>query len=185
MNAPDEFGTLESLHKLVWTAMLAATISIGAYLHFPIGPVPFSMQPFFVFLAGYILGPVHGAFCVALYIGAGAIGLPVFAGGNAGFAYLLGPTGGYLAGFAAAATLCGMTTRNGDTPQWLPGLAWGALALAATYGIGAWRLAAALDMPWAKAIAIGVAPFILPDAVKIVAALACARFMRQRGLLRL
>ncbi|MFK4764094.1 biotin transporter BioY [Desulfobaculum sp. SPO524] len=175
---------LESLHRLVWTAMFSATIAVGAYLHFPIGPIPFSMQPFFVFLAGYALGPAYGALSVALYLLAGIIGLPVFAGGNAGFAYLLGPTGGYLAAFVGSAALTGMAGRRNPIP-WTHAVVWGAAALVVAYGLGTWRLAAVLNISMERAAMVGIAPFILPDAVKIVAAAACARHMQRRGLLRL
>lgn len=179
------FQTLESLHRLVWTAMFSATIAVGAYLHFPLGPIPFSMQPFFIFLAGYTLGPKYGPMSVLLYLLAGGIGLPVFAGGNAGFAYLLGPTGGYLGGFVIGAALTGMTAHKGRTIEWIPALVWGFLAILCTYGLGAWRLAAVLDFGPEKALVVGVLPFIIPDAIKIAAAVACARHMQRRGLLRL
>lgn len=98
---------LTELHKQVWTALLAALIAVGALIQLPIGPVPVTLQTFFIVLAGYILGPVSGAAAMLLYILAGAIGLPIFAGGKAGFAVLFGPTGGYLLGFVGTAYLAG------------------------------------------------------------------------------
>jgi len=176
-------NSLTDLHKLVWTALMAATIGAGAYLIVPIGPVPVSMQPFFVFLAGYILGPRYGALAVGLYLLAGTIGLPVFAGGKSGLGHLLGPTGGYLFGFAVAAFLCGMARRKESVIPWLKGLAWGGGALLAVYVIGGIWLKFALSFSWSKALLVGVVPFIPWDFIKFVAALACCRYISKYNLL--
>jgi biotin transport system substrate-specific component len=175
--------SLHDLHQLVWTALLAATIGAGAYLIVPIGPVPVSMQPFFVFLAGYVLGPRRGAMAVALYLLAGTLGLPVFAGGRSGLGHLFGPTGGYLFGWLVTAWLCGLSRdRDGGLP-WVRGGAFGLAALLTLYGMGGAWLKFALAMSWHKAWLVGIAPFIPWDAVKIVAALACARYLTRLRLL--
>jgi biotin transport system substrate-specific component len=174
---------LAGLHRLVWMALLAALTAVGAYLHFPLWGVPFSMQPFFVILAGLLLGPRDGALCIALYVAAGCIGLPVFAGGKAGLATLLGPTGGYLVGFIAAAGCIGLAVPSEKgAVTWARGILWGLVALAVTYGFGVGGLALALDLTLAKAVAIGFVPFILPDLVKLAAAVAVQRFLAARGL---
>ena len=69
--------------------------------------MPLTLQPFLVVLAGLWLGPAAGAASMALYLVAGAAGLPIFSGGAAGLAVLTGPTAGYLVGFPLAAGLCG------------------------------------------------------------------------------
>jgi len=176
-------STLLDLHRLVWTALMAALIGAGAYLIVPIGPVPISMQPLFIFLAGYALGPRHGVLAMGLYLLAGTIGLPVFAGGRSGLGHLLGPTGGYLFGFLASALLCGLAKKNGELIPWGRGILFGIPAILAAYGAGAAWLKAALSFTWAKAIAVGVVPFIPWDAVKIVAALACCRYLARHNLL--
>lgn len=172
---------LAQLHRLVWTALLAACIAVGAWLQLPVGAVPITLQPLFVFLAGYLLGPAHGAAAVALYVAAGVLGLPVFAGGAAGLGVVLGPTGGYLLGFVVAAALTGLVPRRGPI-GWAAGLAAGALALAAAYGIGAARLAQVLNLGTGQAIAAGVLPFLPFDLVKVVLALMVARRLRAQGL---
>jgi biotin transport system substrate-specific component len=181
MTAP---GTrLGAIHRLVWTALLAACIAAGAWLQLPIGAVPITLQPMFVFLAGYLLGPASGAAAVALYVAAGVLGLPVFAGGKAGLGVLLGPTGGYLAGFVAAAAATGLASRRGAaTIGLVRGLAAGALALALAYLLGAARLAQLLHLDARKAIVVGVLPFVAFDAVKVSLALVMARELRARGL---
>ncbi|WP_338668329.1 biotin transporter BioY [Pseudodesulfovibrio methanolicus] len=173
---------LADLHRLVWTALMAALIGAGAYLIVPIGPVPVSMQPFFIFLAGYLLGPRHAVLAMGLYLLAGVIGLPVFAGGKSGLGYLLGPTGGYLIGFLGTALICGLArTREGGLP-WLRGVLAGLAAVGLAYVTGAAWLKYVLTLTWTKAVAAGVLPFIPWDTLKVVVALACARHMVRLGL---
>jgi len=176
-------NSLTDLHMLVWTALMAATIGAGAFLIVPIGPVPVSMQPFFVFLAGYVLGPRRGAMAVGLYLLAGTIGLPVFSGGKSGLGHLFGPTGGYLFGFVLSAWLCGMARRGETVIPWIKGLAYGGMALITVYVIGAIWLKVALSLAWPKAWLIGVVPFVPWDGIKIVLALACCRYLGRFNLL--
>ncbi len=172
---------LASLHRLVWSALLAALVALGAFLQIPLGPVPFTLQPYFVMLAGYLLGPLHGAGAVTLYVCAGLLGLPVFAGGKAGLAVLLGPTGGFLAGFVLAAWVTGQAQRL-DDPAWGRGMALGVAALICIYGLGVLRLMAVLDVGAGRALALGAAPFVLQDLAKAVLAVATWRWMLARGL---
>ncbi|MEZ6853652.1 biotin transporter BioY [Halodesulfovibrio aestuarii] len=171
---------LTGLHRQVWIALLAALIAVGALIQIPISPVPITLQIFFIVLAGYILGPVGGAVAMLLYILAGIIGLPIFAGGKAGFAVLFGPTGGYLLGFVGTAYIAGIGkhSKNNVMP-----LVWGLLGLAFVYGIGFLRLKFVLDISFAKAAAIGIIPFIWSDLIKIAAAATAFRFLRLQGLL--
>lgn len=177
-----ERDSLTDLHSLVWTALMAATIGAGAYLIVPIGPVPVSMQPFFVFLAGFALGPKRGPLAVALYLLAGTIGLPVFAGGKSGLGHLFGPTGGYLFGFLVAAWICGMGHEKKPV-NWIKGLAFGGGALITLYALGATWLKFALSLEWFKAWLVGIVPFMPWDGIKIVAAIACTRFLAKHLLL--
>ena len=91
-NSPD-------LHKLVLASLMAALIAVGGYLAIPIGPVPIVLQNLFVLVAALLLGSKWGSAAVAVYLLAGACGLPVFAGGGGGLGHLFGPRGGYLFGF--------------------------------------------------------------------------------------
>lgn len=74
----------------------------------PVQPFPmhFTLQFFFVLLAGYVLGARRGAACVCVYLAVGLAGIPVFAAGG-GPAYLIRPTFGFLIGFVAAAWITG------------------------------------------------------------------------------
>lgn len=176
--------SLLSLQRLVWVSLLAALIAVGAYVHIPLGPVPISLQTYFVVLAGFVLGPVHGASAPALYLAAGLVGLPVFAGGTSGLGRLLGPTGGFLISFLLLAALAGIATRDRSGPlTWPRGLLWGTAGLAVTFVFGVVWLKTALGMEWGEALSVGVLPFLPGAAVKLVLAVATYRFMDRRSLL--
>lgn len=176
--------SLASLHRLVWTALLAALMAAGAFLNLPLGPAPFTLQTLFIFLAGYVLGPVHGPAAVLLYIAAGAAGLPVFAGGKSGLAVLLGPTGGYLAGFVLCAALTGLARlAQPKGPAWLLPAALGLAGLVLVYGLGVIQLALVTGLPWDRAVLVGAAPFVAFDLVKMALAILAYHGLRRNGLL--
>ncbi|MGO4832999.1 biotin transporter BioY, partial [Rhizobiaceae sp. 2RAB30] len=104
-------------------ALNAATVVVGSLLlalsariSVPFYPVPLTMQTFVVIGLGLALGPWRAAAAVLLYLAQGAAGLPVFAGTpekGIGLAYMMGPTGGYLAGYLPAAMLAGWLAMRG------------------------------------------------------------------------
>lgn len=176
---------LGELHKLVWTALLAATVAAGAYLIVPIGPIPVSMQPLFIMLAGFVLGPKRGAACMLLYIAAGAVGLPVFAGGNSGVGVLLGPTAGYLYGYVFLAILTGLATGGqGRMLSFTRGFLFGAAGMVVVYAGGVLWLMYSLEMSLAKALAVGFYPFVLWDMLKALFAVACYRILVRYSIVR-
>jgi hypothetical protein len=95
------------VRRALLLALFALLTALGAYVAvpLPVGPVPLSLQTLFVLLCGLLLGPRLGAAAQAAYLTAGFVGLPVFAQGFGGPGVLLGPTGGYLIAFPAAAAL--------------------------------------------------------------------------------
>ena len=82
-------------------------MALSAQVVIPIGSVPITGQTFVVLLAGALLGSRLGAMAMIAYLIEGASGLPFFAGGAAGIAHLMGPSGGYLIAFPAAAFITG------------------------------------------------------------------------------
>jgi len=135
----------------------------------PFTPVPGTLQTLAVLLAGGLLGARAGAASQAAYLLMGVAGLPVFALPGAGPAYFLGPTGGYLAGFVAAAYASGwLITRlrglgvRGAAISFLAGSA-------ALHACGFAWLSVVLGDP-AAAWRAGVLPFLLFDLAKVVAA---------------
>jgi biotin transport system substrate-specific component len=148
----------------------------------PLSPVPITMQTLFVLLSGLILGPKAGAASSGLYLLAGIVGLPVFAGGKGGLAVLIGPTGGFLIGFPLASAISGLAKRI-PPPSYPVIWAFCLLATAVTLGLGAVWLSESLDIGLKKALAAGVLPFIPGGLLKIAAAGAVYRFMAKKRLL--
>lgn len=95
-------------HEILVTIAASSCIALLAQLSIPIGPIPVTGQTLGVLAVAWALGRVRAVNAVALYLAKGASGLPVFAGGSAGAAVLLGPTGGYLLGFLLAALVVGL-----------------------------------------------------------------------------
>lgn len=151
-------------------------LTVSAKIQVPFWPVPMTMQTFAVLVIGMAYGPRLGAATVALYLIEGAFGLPVFAGTPAkgiGLAYMMGPTGGYLAGFLVSAHVVGLLARRGWDRSLSSGLA--AMLIGTT-------IILALGYAWLStligfkvALTAGVLPFLPGAALKI--ALAAALLM--------
>src|ERR1043166_7874867 len=92
-------------------------MALSAQIVIPVGAVPYTGQTFIVLLAGALLGSRLGAISVVVYLLEGAIGLPFFSGGHGGLVHLLGPTGGYLIAFPAAAFTTGALPAHGWRPK--------------------------------------------------------------------
>ena len=162
---------------MVLASLMAAFIAVGAFIALPIGPVPIVLQNFFVLLTGLLLGSRWAAASVAVYLLAGACGLPVFAGGTGGLGHLIGPRGGYLVGFLVAAFLVGWVAeraRGRMVPEILAMVA----GSAAIYACGVPWLKFMLGISFGKAIMIGMVPFLIGDSLKIAAAIPVARSLR-------
>ena len=132
----------------------------------PFTPVPLTLQTLAVLVAGGLLGSARGTAAVLAYLGEGFAGLPVFSGGRAGVAHLLGPTGGYLVGFVLAAFLVGLLVERGAGRSWLATLAALAAGTVLVYVPGVIWLGAFTGMQ--KALALGVVPFLIGDALKLI-----------------
>lgn len=161
------------LFRLVALAVLgAALLTISAKIKVPFYPVPMTMQTCVVLLIGAAYGWRLGLATVMLYLAQGAAGLPVFTGTPAqgvGVGYMIGPTGGYLLGFAAAAGFAGFWAER--VGRSLAGLAVGLLAadaLAFAFGL-AWL---GTFLGWEKALAGGLYPFLPSELLKVALATA-------------
>jgi len=165
------------LRMTVFASLLAALMAAGAYLAIPIGPVPIVLQNMFVFLAGLLLGCRWGLASVAVYLLAGACGLPVFAGGMGGIGRIVGPTGGYLLSYLPAVLLIGFISEKGARRSLYDVVAMicGSFVV---YACGVTWLKMLTDMSWGKTLAVGMYPFLLGDAMKIAAAAVIAKTVR-------
>jgi biotin transport system substrate-specific component len=165
---------LLSVRSLTRVALFAALTAVGALVSIPAGSVPFTMQVACVLLAGFILGPWLGALSMLIYIVLGLVA-PVYAGGASGLGALLGPTGGYLWGFVAAAWLSGWLRERCRARRLLPLALVGLAGLLPIYALGASWLAGSLHLSARTAVATGVAPFVWFDGLKVALAALTAR----------
>lgn len=155
------------------TVVALGTIFVAVFaqlkIALPFTPVPLTGQTFAVLLIGATLGAKRGAASMLLYLAAGGLGLPVFAGGASGLAYLSGATLGYLVGFVIAAFVIGRLAERGlereVSTSILPFLV-GTLVI---YVCGVAWLAFVLGSI-GQALVAGVLPFLLGDTLKIIAA---------------
>lgn len=162
------------IRRAVAVATFAALTAVGARMSVPLSgtPVPFTLQPVAVLLAGLLLGPILGAGSQFAYLALGAAGLPVFAAGG-GLAYLGGPTGGYLMAFPVAAAVAGWIA--GD-PRACPLLQRSLrTATAAVAGLAVLHLGGASWLalqPWlvggsADVFRLAFEPFLVGDLLKV------------------
>jgi len=149
-------------------------LTLSAKVQIPFYPVPLTMQTLVVLLLGFAYGARLAALCMLLYLAEGALGLPVFAGTpekGVGLAYMLGPTGGYLAGFVAAAALCGALAERGWDRRVVPTLAAMLAGNLLIYACGLLWLG--LLLGWDKPLLQwGLLPFLPGDLLKIALATA-------------
>jgi biotin transport system substrate-specific component len=135
----------------------------------PFTPVPITGQTFGVLLVGAALGSKRGAASLTSYLALGTIGLPFFAGGAHGLNILIGATGGYLIGFVIAAYVIGLLAERGLErsihTSFLPFL----VGTVIIYVCGVAWLTVVLGS-LGKAIAAGLLPFLVGDAMKLIAA---------------
>ena len=165
------YGNEERAAIIAQSAGFTALIAAGGWIALPMVPVPITLQTFFVLLSGVVMKR-YAVIPAALYVLLGALGLPLFHSGLSGPGVLLGPTGGYLAGFILAAGITGLGYEQGGS--WVRA---GAIVAATLviYLCGAGWLALSTGMPAMAAILLGVLPFIPGDAVKAAAVYALGR----------
>ena len=169
---------MKKAHIYAIPAIGAALIAVLAQISLPIGPVPFTLQNFAIGLIATVFKPREAVLSVALYLLLGAIGLPVFAGGGAGFHVLVGPSAGYLWFDLVYAGLTSylIHQNSGHIRILLANLLGDSLVFVG----GILSLHFLAGMPFDKALAVGVLPFILPDLGKIIAISFIGRLLLQR-----
>ena len=149
----------------------AAALAVASQIAVPIPgtPVPITLQPLVVVLAGMWLGPVAGAASMVLYLAAGATGLPVFSPyGAPGLARFVGPTGGYLFAYPVAAFVAGALARRTSSlfGRWLAALAGTSVLLLGGFA----QLALISPGGLSEALPLAIRPFVALAAVKALLA---------------
>jgi biotin transport system substrate-specific component len=167
---------------IVLIALFAALTAAGTFIAIPVGPVPIVLQNLFALLSGLVLGPLLGGAAVGLYLLAGILNLPVFAGGTGGIARLAGPTGGYLVGYILAAVTAGLIAGRPreDVKISMPRLITAVIAgFLVVYIPGVAWLKISRNLEWNLALVVGFVPFAIGDSIKAVAAILIAPRLRR------
>jgi biotin transporter BioY len=153
---------------LIIGGSLFIAVSSRLKIFLPFSPVPITGQTFAVLMIGALSGAWRGSLSVLLYIIMGMTGLSVFALGG-GFLVLLGPTGGYLVGFIAAAYITGLLAERGWDRRFettILAMAFGNMAI---YAFGLLWLCCLMGVS-RTVLVMGLYPFIIGDLLKIALA---------------
>jgi biotin transport system substrate-specific component len=173
--------TYLSLRDMMLVSMFTAILGVLAYVVIPLpfSPVPVTGQTFGIMLVGLLLGRKRGVMSVLLMIALGAIGIPVFSGGRAGFGVLVGPTGGYIFSWILSVVV---TDWLYSRIKGLKGAVVAAFAggVAVVYAIGVPWLALSTGMTLSAAVTAGALPFLPGDLFKVAAAALTAQRMPEK-----
>ena len=157
-----------ALTKAALVILGSLLLALSAQFKIPLYPVPITGQTLVVLLIGMTYGPRLGGITMAAYLFEGALGLPVFAGGAAGTAVLMGPTGGYLFGFLLAGMATGYLAERGMGRTAVSTIAAMIIGNFVIYACGALWLSNFIGL--GQAIVAGVLPFLYGDALKLLIA---------------
>ncbi|MDR3243066.1 MAG: biotin transporter BioY [Clostridiales Family XIII bacterium] len=153
--------------NMMLCALFAALSAILSQISVPIGPVPINLTHISVFLAAGLLGARYGVVSQAVFVFLGAVGVPVFSKFSGGIGTILGPTGGFIAGYIACVFLTGLIIdRYGKSVRVLSAAM--ICGLLATYLPGILWFMHVAGTGAAEALFICVIPFLPGDALKIV-----------------
>jgi biotin transport system substrate-specific component len=146
--------------------------ALSAQIVIPVPPVPFTAQTFAVVLTGALLGSRLGAIAMIVYLIEGACGLPFFSGASGGYWHLVGPTGGYLVAFPAAAYITGAFAEHEWDRRFLTAVAAMAMGTLVILLAGWMWFSLVLRTSPALTVFDTVLKFIPGDIIKICAAAA-------------
>ncbi|MBM3206989.1 MAG: biotin transporter BioY [Chlamydiae bacterium] len=164
----ERFQTSSWVKNALMVVAGSIIIGLSAYISVPLPftPVPLVLQCHMVLFIAALLGSKRGFLATAAFIAQGALGLPVFAGGKCGVLCLLGPTGGYLFGYLAAAYVTGYLVEMSKEKTVSKSVMAMFVGNIVIYLFGMSWLSTFVGVP--SAFGLGVAPFIIGDLLKLI-----------------
>lgn len=157
-------------HQMILVSLFAALTAAGAFVSIPIGLVPISLQNLFTLLSGMVLGSKLGTLSQLIYILLGVVGLPVFSGFRGGLGVLLGPTGGFLTGFAISTYVVGKLIEKIEDDRIWSYFVIGLLGIIIIYTCGVVQLMIITEIGVKEAVLLGIFPFLPGDFLKLISA---------------
>jgi biotin transport system substrate-specific component len=160
-------------NTLIWSAILviggAALVAVSAQVSIPLPftPVPITGQTFAVLLVGSAYGGTLGGITLATYLLIGLLGAPVFADQTSGIDVLVGPTGGYLVGFALAAIITGALAEKRWDRRFNTATAAMLAGTIVIYAAGISWLKHDLGTSLQRTLELGLYPFVIGDLIKL------------------
>lgn len=174
-----------STRSIAYVGITVALLAVSAWVTVPLGPVPFTLQTFVLAFALLALRPAECLAALGCYLVLGALGAPVFSGMRSGIGMLAGATGGFLWGFVLGAIVAivflKLVSAKGPRTRFARSLAACCIFLLISYACGWMQLMLVAGMGPLPAFLAAIAPFIIPDAAKLVAAVIVAQAV-QRAL---
>jgi biotin transport system substrate-specific component len=181
------FAERYAARDITTSALLAALLAASAVITVPLGAVPLTLQTLVLVLIALTQRPARAALTVGAYLAVGLVGLPVFSGMRGGLGVLLGPTGGYLIGFLVGAVAGAWVRERLEATaasQVVVDAVAAATLVAIVYALGWLQLTLVTSMGAVPALLAGVVPFVVPDALKAVGAMALAPIVRRASGVR-
>ncbi|WP_337366241.1 biotin transporter BioY [Phascolarctobacterium sp.] len=164
------------IRDMLLAGIFVTMMIISAYIIVPIGPVPITIQPLVVLLAGILLGSRLSAISIMVWALLGFVGLPVFNQGQSGIVILAGPTGGFIVGFVFTAWLVGYLTEHNMEAGFGKNFLYMCLGMIVCYAFGlvgfklSFQYFLQKPMDWSNALLLAVAPFLPFDIIKAAVA---------------
>ncbi|NLA14561.1 MAG: biotin transporter BioY [Tissierellia bacterium] len=124
-----------SVRDITQIGIFTALTAVGAFISIPIGPVPITLQSFFVLLSGIMLGSKKAMFSQITYLLLGLIGFPIFSGFSGGLQHIFKPSFGFIIGYVAAAYVVGKLTEEKTASQYLWAAVFAGTLIIYTFGL--------------------------------------------------
>ena len=174
-----EAKTKSGVYPLAMTAVMAAVIAAVSPFAIPVGPISLSLCTLVLYITPYILGWRRSAAATLVFILLGAVGVPVFTGFQGGISKVLGPTGGYIAGYIPLVVITGLAVKYFPGNKVLQALGMlAATAVLYTLGTAWYCVQSGSDLP--TAMKWCVIPFIPGDLIKMAVAMLAGPVLRER-----
>ncbi len=161
------------LKNAVLISLFTALVAVCSLITIP-SHVPFTLQTLGIFCALAVLGGKNGTITILLYTVLGLVGVPVFSGFSAGPGHFLGATGGYIIGFVLCALVYWLVTKilGNNRRATISGLSLGLITcyITGTLWYAVVYLGEISVKSLSSAIIVCIAPFIIPDIIKLIVA---------------
>ena len=164
---------------LLRIALGVVALAASSQVVIPLWPVPMALSPLVFWMVGLTYSPREALASMISWVTLGVLGAPVFAGYASGIATLLGPRGGYIAGFVVGAGIMAWLRTRFHVSSFKGLIFVSLVGQGVLYGLGVCHLSSFVG--WSQVLAVGVAPFVIWDALKIGLAVVSARYIHERA----